>query len=155
MRRIDREVTEPSALQGILGQCKVCRLAVVDEKGPYIVPMNFGYEYEDGRLTLYLHSAREGRKVRAFEKSPLVAVEMDCAHRLIEEPQPCQYGYAYQSITGSGRIFLVEDTNGKKKALSLLMKHQTGRDFTFEDAMVQAVLVYRVELSEFSGKQRL
>lgn len=32
----------------------------------FIVPVNYGYDLTEGQLTLYLHSAREGRKAAAF-----------------------------------------------------------------------------------------
>ena len=78
----------------ILDQCKVCRVALQDKQGLYLVPLNFGYQYEDGHLILYFHSAKSGRKIDALQENSAVAFEMDCAHRLIEAENPCQYGYA-------------------------------------------------------------
>lgn len=63
MRRKDRELTELGEILQVVERCKVCRLAMADAAGLYLVPMNFGYAYVEGRLELYFHSAREGRKV--------------------------------------------------------------------------------------------
>lgn len=68
MRRKDREVTCEADKLAILDECKVCRVALQDEQGLYIVPMNFGYQYESDRLTLYFHSAKSGRKITALQK---------------------------------------------------------------------------------------
>ena len=38
----------------------------------------------------------------------------------------CQYGMAYRSVMGRGYGTLVADVEEKEKALSLLMKQQTG-----------------------------
>ena len=61
-------------------------MAVHDEEGMYIVPLNFGYTYEDDVLKLYFHSAGEGRKVDALAADPKVAIEMDTDHYLVEGP---------------------------------------------------------------------
>jgi len=42
MRRKDREVTEMEEIQQIFDECKVCRIGIMDENGPYIVPVNYG-----------------------------------------------------------------------------------------------------------------
>ena len=59
-------------------------MAVHDEEGMYIVPLNFGYTYEEDVLKLYFHSAGEGRKVDALAADPKVAIEMDTDHYLVE-----------------------------------------------------------------------
>ena len=84
MRRRDRQITDPAAIADLLSRCKVCRIAVTDRQGPYIVPLNFGYQLsESGALTLYFHSAQTGRKLSALQTcTGPVAFEMDCAHRL-------------------------------------------------------------------------
>ena len=59
MRRSDREISEIHAIEKILAEASVCRLAMVDNGEPYILPLNYGYR--DG--TLYFHGAAHGRKV--------------------------------------------------------------------------------------------
>lgn len=154
MRRKDREVTDEKQLLNILEMCKVCRIAMQDDQGLYIVPLNFGYEYKNETLHLFFHSAKEGRKVNAFEKNPKVAFEMDCGHQLIEGKIACEYGYEFQSIIGTGNIHKIKDKQEQKKGLSLLMRHMTGKEFTFEDNMLNAVFVYQLEVHEFTGKRK-
>ncbi|MFV0392904.1 MAG: pyridoxamine 5'-phosphate oxidase family protein [Coprobacillaceae bacterium] len=153
MRRKDREVTNTNEILEIIKECKVCRLAMQDENGLYIVPLNFGYTYINDTLTLYFHSAKTGRKIKALNKYPNVAIEMDCKHALIESDIACGYGYAYKSIIGSGIVSFINDIEAKKLALSLLMQHQTGKDFIFTEEMMKPVSVFKVELKTFTGKQ--
>ena len=152
MRRNDREVTEISELLEIMDLCKVCRIGMQDEKGIYIVPMNFGYEYVDGRLTLYLHSAKEGRKIEAIAQKKEVCFEMDCEHRLIEGQRACNYGYGFKSIIGNGNASFIDDLPAKKRALGLLMQHQTGKAFEFDAKMADTVAVIQIEVTTFTGK---
>jgi nitroimidazol reductase NimA-like FMN-containing flavoprotein (pyridoxamine 5'-phosphate oxidase superfamily) len=155
MKRKDREITDLNEILRIIEKCKVFRIATMDENGLYIIPLNFGYEYSSDKLSFFFHSAKEGRKVDAFPKNSKVAFEMDCENRLIEASEACSYGYAFQSIVGNGEISLVEDSEDKKRALSLLMLHQTGKDFVFDDNMAYTVLVYRVDVTNISAKHKI
>lgn len=153
MRRSDREVTDISELTRILDECKVCRVAFKDEHGLYIVPLNFGYVFHQSQLVLYFHSAKTGRKLSAIEKDDQVAFEMDGHHLLIEADQACGYGFAFDSLLGNGSALIVSDLKEKKIGLSLLMKHQTGKAFTFSDAEVSSVTIWKITVSEFTGKR--
>ena len=69
MRRHDREITDSREILSIVNECKVIRLAMLDEQGlPYIIPLNFGYRFADGVFTFYCHSAREGRKLELLRR---------------------------------------------------------------------------------------
>jgi nitroimidazol reductase NimA-like FMN-containing flavoprotein (pyridoxamine 5'-phosphate oxidase superfamily) len=126
-----------------------------DEDGLYIVPLNFGYQYSGGNLTLYFHSAKEGRKVDAFHKNNTVAFEMDCGHKLIEGNLACDYSYTFKSVIGKGFISVIHDPEEMIKALSLLMKHQTGKDFMIDGNMANAALIYKLDAVVFTGKQKM
>lgn len=75
LRRKDREVTETNELIQIIDQCKVCRIGMQDNAGLYIVPMNFGYTYENNQLVLFFHSAKEGRKIQALKENSVVCFD--------------------------------------------------------------------------------
>ncbi len=156
MRRKDREITDPKEILRIIDKCKVFRIAAQDENGLYIIPLNFGYEYSSDKPSFFFHSAKEGRKVDAFAKNSKVAFEMDCEHRLTgDDNDACSYSYDFQSIVGNGEICLVDNFEEKKRALSLLMLHQTGKDFVFDDNMADTVLVYRIDVTDISAKQKI
>ena len=63
MRRKDRELQSITDILQIIHQCKVCRVSFIDGNHPYLVPLNFGYAYKDGKLTLYFHGAKDGHKM--------------------------------------------------------------------------------------------
>lgn len=152
MRRKDREVTDINDLLSIVEECRICHLGLIDDKGMYIVPLNYGYEYINQRLNLYFHSAHVGRKIDAIINNPNVCIEMDCDHRLIEGEKACDYSFGFKSIFGNGKASIVSDYNEKLKGLSLLMKHETQREFEFDEKMVNQVSVIKVEVNEFTGK---
>ena len=152
MRRKDREVTELNELKQIIDQCKVCRIAMQDEAGLYIVPMNFGYTFDNNQLILFFHSAKEGRKINALKENSDVCFEMDCNHSLITANVTCNYGYSFKSIIGNGKAVFIDDVGEKKTALSTLMKHQTRQDFSLDDRMVNTVCVFKIIVHNYSAK---
>ena len=81
MRRAEKEVKDLEQLEEILRDCNTVRIGTQDAEGMFIVPVNYGYDLTEGQLTLYLHSAREGRKAAAFRRGGAVAFEMDCGHQ--------------------------------------------------------------------------
>jgi nitroimidazol reductase NimA-like FMN-containing flavoprotein (pyridoxamine 5'-phosphate oxidase superfamily) len=126
----------------------------VDGDRPYVVPMNYGYIMTEGKLTLYLHGAPRGRKLDVLRANPNVFVEIDTDIIPFEGEVACKYGLCYSSIMGEGVAEIVEETEQKKRAFSLLMKTQTGKDFEFDDKMVSVVSVIKIDVAEYTAKKR-
>lgn len=152
MRRKDREITDIKEILAILEACKVMRIAMCRENRPYVVPLSFGYSYENGGFTLYFHCAKEGKKLDWLRENPCLAFEMDCGHNMLPAQSPCSYGYECQSILGEGTAFFVEDPEEKKEILHRYMKHQTGRDFSFTDAQAETVGICKILVEHISAK---
>lgn len=154
MTRRERQITDIAEIIKILDNSKVLHLGMVDGDEPYVVPMNYGYTYEDGKLTLWLHGARQGRKMDVMRKNPKVFFEMECGLQPFEGEVACKYGLAYSSLMGRGIAEIIEDVETKKNALSVLMKTQTGKDFGFEDKMASVVGVIKIDVLDFTAKHR-
>jgi nitroimidazol reductase NimA-like FMN-containing flavoprotein (pyridoxamine 5'-phosphate oxidase superfamily) len=154
MRKADREVTNTDELKAILEKCDVCRLGLAADGVPYIVPMNFGYEYTNGNLTLYFHCAGEGKKLDILAKNPQVCFEMDCSHELKKSDIPCGYSMNYASIIGNGAAEICNDRQTKIHGLTRLMeKYSDERTFEFPERMLEMVTVVRVTATSFTGKR--
>ena len=147
-------VTDPHQILHILDTGKVLHLGLAVNTDPYVVPMNYGYCLENGKLVLYLHSAVRGKKLDMIRANPRVFFEIDCDLMPFEGRVPCQYGLVYSSLMGRGTAVLVDDVEEKKQAMSILMKTQTGKDFTFEDRLVTIVSVIRIDVEEYTAKHR-
>ncbi|MDR1760576.1 MAG: pyridoxamine 5'-phosphate oxidase family protein [Fibrobacter sp.] len=154
MRRSDREIKDKTEITKIIEKCDVCRLALSDNNIPYIVPVNFGYEYTHETLTLYFHGIKEGKKFEILQKNPLACFEMDCSHKLIEAAEACEYTMEYESIVGNGKISLCPEKEEKIKGLKLLMKkYVKDKEFTFPEHMIDSVTVFKLEASDFTCKR--
>ena len=154
MTKRERQITDPQQIEAILGTSRVLHLGLAVDNEPYVVPLNYGYTMEDGKLVIYLHSALRGKKLDMIRANPRVFFEMDCDRVPFEGVMPCQYGMGYSSIMGRGQAHIVEDVEEKKKAMTILMKTQTGKDFTFEDRLVSMVAVVRIDVAEYTAKHR-
>mgnify|MGYP003309037999 CR=1 FL=1 len=110
MRRKDREITNEADIRAILGKAQILHLAMIDGDRPYVVPLHYGYTMENGVLTLYLHSAKEGRKLDVLQKNGRVAFVLETDVASISGGEiPCKYGAAYASVMGEGTAVLLDD----------------------------------------------
>ena len=153
MRRKDREITNFNEMIEIIKKCDSCVLALNDEGFPYLVPMNFGMDIEDGQLYLYFHCAKEGRKLELIQKDNRASFEMDCEHKLVlqEEEMECSMGYA--SVIGQGTIELVAEDD-KFDALKILMGQYRSRDFKFDTGMLGVTTVLKMKVLNMTGKRK-
>jgi nitroimidazol reductase NimA-like FMN-containing flavoprotein (pyridoxamine 5'-phosphate oxidase superfamily) len=154
MTKRERQITDENQIKAILDTAGVLHLGLSVNDEPYVVPMNYGYTMENGKLVLYLHSALRGKKLDMLRANSRVFFEMDCDRVPFEGKLPCQYGLAYSSVMGRGTARIVEDVEEKKRAMTILMKTQTQKDFTFEDRLVSIVAVIRIDVAEYTAKHR-
>ena len=120
MTRREQQVTDINEIIEILEKSKVVHVGMIDGDEPYVVPMNYGYLLEDGKLTIYLHGARRGRKIDAIKTNPKVFYEMCCDITPFEGEVACKYGITYASIMGRGLATLVEDVKSNQKRNDIL-----------------------------------
>ena len=156
MRRKDKEIIDDNDKINIIKKCKICRIGLSENNKPYIVPLNYGFIFDNNKLTLFFHSAKEGKKMDIIKNNNNACFEVDCDNQLIEAEKACRYNYAYKSIIGFGKIILLEDINEKIDALNKILKHQTDEetDYDFPDEELKNVTIYKMVVEEFTGKQR-
>lgn len=160
MRLIKREIQDKDTLKDIVSRSKTIRVGTIDEEGMFIVPLSFGYDWETGsdgeiRWSVYIHSAKEGRKAEAFRIRPDVAVELDVERGVITGTYTCSYSFSYQSIMGNGKICCLEDPEEKEYGLKKIMEHmEPSAVIDFLPEMLERVDVYRIDIISFTGKER-
>jgi len=155
MRRSDREVTDYQQIYTIIEKAKVVHIGMIDNDHPYVVPMQYGFIFADGRLTLYVHCAKEGRKLDILKKNPCVFIELETDVTIVSGGDiPCKYGSEYASVMGDGTAVIVEDVAEKISGLRLMMKTQSGRDFEITEQMAASVTVLRIDVPHITAKNR-
>ena len=155
MRRSDREVTDYQQIYTIIEKAKVVHIGMIDNDHPYVVPMQYGFIFTDSRLTLYVHCAKEGRKLDILKKNPCVFIELETDVAIVSGGDiPCKYGSEYASVMGDGTAVIVEDVAEKISGLRLMMKTQSGRDFDITEQMAASVTVLRIDVPYITAKSR-
>ena len=89
MTKRERQITDEAQIRHILDTAKVLHLGLAVDNEPYVVPMNYGYTMEEGKLVLYMHSALQGKKLDMMRANPKVFFEMDCDLAPFEGEKPC------------------------------------------------------------------
>ncbi len=151
MRRKDQEITNRKDIESIIRKSLVCRLAMMDEHEPYIVPLSFGYRDN----TLYFHSAKKGKKLDVLKKNNLVCCEFDIDLKIGKADKACKWGIEYKSVIGFGKASFIKDLKSKRKALDIIMEHYSDKSFTYSETDLKKVAIIKVELQNVTGKQSI
>lgn len=147
----NRPLTFKPELEDLMRGCVFCSLGMVDQDGkPYVIHMNFGYEDDH----LYFHGAQKGKKIDILRKNPEVCVTFSKDHELryVNEEVACSWAMRYRSVIAYGQAEFVEDPQEKIKALNIIMKNYTDREFSYNAPAVEDVCVFRVAIARLDGR---
>ena len=152
MRRRDREILDPQEILAMLTRCDTVRLGIADGETPYVVPLSFGVEAVADHVRLYVHSARQGRKVELLKRHPRVFVEADRFFCVQEVGKGITT--RYESVMGTGLAeeltYPVEIEHG----LRLLLAHYGQESYPLANCQgTKHIRVYRVTLDALTGKR--
>lgn len=150
MRRKDRQINDSQLIEEILQTALICRIGMIAGDRPYIVPMNFAYHDQ----CLYLHSAKEGRKIEILKKNKQICFEIEQQTELVKSDDPCKWSMRYLSVIGFGRAFLIDDILAKKASLDIIMqKYSSQQFFEYPDNALNKILIIKIEIDEMTGKK--
>ena len=150
MRRREREITDSEVIEEILRKSEVCRIAMIDQDIPYIVPLNYGYKGN----ALYIHSAPEGRKMEILKLNNHVCFEIEYSSEIIREGKACDWGTRYRSLIGYGFAEIITDTEQKEEGLDIIMSHNGKLDTaSYSNSLVESLVIIKIVIDSISGKQ--
>lgn len=172
MRRKDREMSSEFGL-GVIDRADYGVVSMIDENNePYGIPLSIVREDNN----LYFHSALNGKKVKTFEKNPVVSVafagqvkvpeifseeELD---ELIKDKSAAGtltskvFTTEYESAVVKGKIKLVEDEEEKLKAIKLICEKYTPTKMDYFNLAIESGLqiinIYKIEIEEIKAKRK-
>ncbi len=149
MRRKDKEITDISDIERIIKKAMYCRIGLVDDDEPYVVPVCFGYEGN----AVYFHGASEGRKVELIRKNNKICFEIDTDVELTKAEEPCGWAMRYRSVIGVGKACFLEGDEEKCHGLGVIVRHYTEGDFTFPKETLDKIVVVRVDIGSITGRK--
>jgi nitroimidazol reductase NimA-like FMN-containing flavoprotein (pyridoxamine 5'-phosphate oxidase superfamily) len=150
MRRKEMEITDRQLMEKVLKEAEIIRLAMVDDGDPYLVAMNFAYACG----SLYMHSAREGRKVDALKKNNRVSFQTETGVEILIKDEACGCSTRYTSVFGTGRAVFVDDRAEKIEALDAIMAKYAGKaGLEYPEKALDRTLIIRVDIEAMTGKK--
>ncbi len=150
MRKANQEITDKSILEDVLKQANICRLAMIDNGLPYILPFNFGYHEN----CIYIHSAPAGKKIDLLKENPFVCFEIEQKAEIITDDIACKWSTMYSSVIGYGNVEIVTDYAAKQRGLEIIMKqHGATGKLEFDTKQIELVVILKLSISTMTGKQ--
>ncbi len=149
MRKKEKEMTDPAAIESVIQRSMVCRLAMAEDSRPYVLPLCFGYRDR----TLYFHCAQEGRKIDILRKNPRVCVEFDIDQELVTDEEACKFDLKFRSVVAFGKAYLVENLEERRQGLDAIMQHYAGKSFLYPAEILGKTMIIKVEVESLTGKK--
>ena len=146
MRRKDREINTPEFYDLVFSRAETMSVAFRDDPYPYCQTFNIA---RTGNY-IYIHSAREGRKLDLIRRDPRVAFCLASGVRIDRDA----FTTYYNSLCGEGRATIVEDEAEKMAALDAIgEKYAAKCPRPSTPAQANRVAVIKIEIAALSGKK--
>ena len=152
MRHPDREIVDIQEIAQVFDRADTIRIGMHGGDYPYVVPVSFGWELVDGKIAVYFHGARCGRKYELLRQDPRVCVEADVLNGYV--PNGSSYTADYRSAIGFGEA---ESLTGEAAVhgMKLLLRHCSAPEDAAERCIQRDITeMTRVVLQQVSGKRR-
>ena len=103
----------------ILDEALICHVGLVENRQPYVIPINFA-RVED---SIVLHGAKASRLLKHIEAGNPVCVEATIVDGLVLARSVFHHSVNYRSVVVFGRGRAVEDEQEKLAALRAITEH--------------------------------
>lgn len=154
MIRRDREVKDFKEIVEMLDEFDVVRIGIGGDQFPYVVPMSFGYEIIEGKIVIYFHGAKIGKKVDLLDKCKKVCVEADEFIRYDE--LDVVITTRYKSIIGYGEVEELLSDEDKVRALNAISVHCGYMKYDSSICKsLKNTRCFKIILDEITGKKNL
>ena len=109
MRRFERMVRDPVLIGEFLKMFDFATISMFDEEYPYAVPVNFGYDVREDRLSIYFHTVKEvGHKLALMRRNPKVCVTFAKFHNFPHTPYKKINIHDFRSVMAFGKVRLLK-----------------------------------------------
>ncbi len=146
-----KDIVRKEEMLEIIKKCKFCHVGFVDGDKPYVLGFNFGFEDD----VIYLHGAKEGKKIDIIRKNNNVCVMFDTDQEFFHRHEhiACSYRMRYKSVMVMGKAYIVEDEQVKIKALNAIMKQYTDRIFEYSYPSLKNVGIICIKVEKMTGRK--
>ena len=159
LRISDRAMAEQDSV-ALLQRALVGRIGTVGADGmPYVVPMNFVYEYAGRRIHLHL-GRQPGHLATNLAFSPKVCFEVDEPEAVIATGETaCETDHVYESVICFGEAQVVSDQSERTRVAKLFVQKYVdqgmpGRSCKPGLLYLEIVDFVTIEIAVMTGKRR-
>ena len=154
MRRNDKAVKDIDVIKNIISKCQVVRVAMCKDDVPYLVPLNYGYEFKDGELILYCHCTNKGKKLDILDENPNVFIEIDNEKDVIAGNTPYEFGLEYFSIMSPGKVEFIHNIYDKIHGLNKIMEHYTSKVTSdFKNEVLNKMFLMKITCNNLTARK--
>ncbi|MBQ8616917.1 MAG: pyridoxamine 5'-phosphate oxidase family protein [Clostridia bacterium] len=145
MRQKARQVKDRAIICAMLDQMDTIYVGMHDEPAPYVVPLNFGYTFDDD-LVFYFHCAKAGYKLDLLARNPHVCVT---ASRFVSYAGGSVKGHMhdYRSVIARGaaqQIDPQQEPEAFRRALENLLVHNHRDPADADSPVVRHLQMWRI-----------
>lgn len=145
MRQKARQVKDRAIICAMLDRMDTIYVGMHDEPAPYVVPLNFGYTFEDD-LIFYFHCAKAGYKLELLSRNPHVCVT---ASQFVSYAGGSVKGHMhdYRSVIARGvaqQIDPEREPEAFRAALENLLVHQHRDPLDADSPVVRHIQMWRI-----------
>ena len=156
MNHEERRITDKEMLMKILDMEINCFVGLHDEPYPYVVPMSYGYIWED-RLVFYMHMAVRGHRFELIRQNPKVAVSVGVFLDRVGHKSYRNEPHDYRGVMAYGTAAIITPDQEEEflKGLSALCLH-TGRPAVkkMTRQMREEMLILKITTDFVTGKSQ-
>jgi uncharacterized protein len=150
MRKTNQEIKDQAVIEEILSKSEVCRIAMIDDGMPYLLPFNYGYKDK----CIYIHSALAGKKIDVLKKNRTVCFEIEQFEGIVKHEKACKWTTTYRSIVGYGNVEIITDFDQKILGLEIIMNgHGSRGKHEFEAGQVNNMVILKLTITSLAAKQ--
>ncbi|MGD1043725.1 MAG: pyridoxamine 5'-phosphate oxidase family protein [Bacteroidota bacterium] len=150
MRRKNQEIIDRKIIEEILSKSLICRIGMICDGVPYIVPLNYGYNAS----AIYIHSASEGKKIDILKTNKKVCFEIEDSTKIIKKDLSCDWATKYRSLIGYGSVEIITDFEQKKRGLDIIMaQHGKKENNVYKENQVEKMVILKLIIKSVTGKQ--
>jgi nitroimidazol reductase NimA-like FMN-containing flavoprotein (pyridoxamine 5'-phosphate oxidase superfamily) len=139
----------PEWAEQVLLTAPVAYVGMVDQDGPYVVPVTF--TYAGGEI---LFHGGSGKKSEALERDPRVCIAVTAEAAFVQGKSACQDTFHYRSILIFGEARRLTTPSDATRALRLIVeKYEAAEaEARFEDRTLARTWVHAVRIQAFTCK---
>jgi len=156
-QRLPEYTRDDDWIRATLREAKIGHIASSWDDQPFLNPSTFWFDEANHRIIF--HSNIAGRVRANIERNPKVCLEASELGKLLPSNVALEFSLQYRSVVVFGTAHIIEDADGKRKALYGLIKKyfpamEAGKEYRpITDKELKRTSVYAIEIESWSGKE--